>query len=377
MSTKRLLALSGSRNVVTTIIGGGKAPFKDRGLAQEAILEGPSAVAVDDEGNTYIAGFLANRVFKIDTRGRISAFAGTGERATSGDGGPAVDAALNGPSAIAVEEGRVFIAEQLSDRIRLVDRDGIISTFAGNGRGGLVVEGKREAVKDGVQATRAPLEQPAGLAVRDGELYFTEFAGNRVRKVNRDGTLDTVAGTGERASAGDGGPATAASLQGPTGIVVDGRGRVYVSEVFSARVRRIDERGRITTIAGLGKSGQPADGDRARGSRLRWPHGLALDEEGNLYVADFAANRVYVIGSDGIINTFAGTGKGGPLKAGRATSGPVENPLGLAIDSSGGLLITLFNQGALIRVDPKGGSSTSWGSRPGGRQPRRIRPRLT
>ncbi|HVF91757.1 MAG TPA: NHL repeat-containing protein, partial [Blastocatellia bacterium] len=354
MSTKKLLALSDSRNVITTIIGGGKAPFKDRGLAQEAILEGPSAVAVDEEDNIYIAGFLANRVFKIDTKGRISAFAGTGEKITSGDGGPAVDAGLNGPSAIAVDGGLVYIAEQLSDRIRVVDTNGVINTFAGNGRGGLVVDGKREPIKDGVHATKAPLEQPAGLAIRDGELYFTEFAGNRVRKVNKDGTLSTVAGTGERTSAGDGGPATEASLQGPTGILVDHRGRVYVSEVFSARIRRIDEKGRITTVAGLGKSGQPADGDRARGARLRWPHGLALDEEDNLYVADFAANRVYAIGRDGLINTIAGTGKGGPLKAGRATTGPIENPLGLAIDSSGGLLITLFNQGSLVRIDPKG-----------------------
>ncbi|HET9532192.1 MAG TPA: hypothetical protein VFQ92_17665, partial [Blastocatellia bacterium] len=338
-------------NEITTLAGGGSAPFKDRGPASEAILEGPSGVAVDDEGNIYIAAFLAKRVFKIDTDGILTVVAGTGEAASSGDGGPAARAPLNGPSAVAFAGGLLYIAEQLGDRIRVVDQSGRINTFAGTGRSPVVGNGHTEKIKDRVKAREAVIEQPAGLAVRDGEVYFTEFAGNRVRKVDRNGVVRFVAGTGQRASNGDGGPATKAALQGPTGLAFDRRGNLYVSEVFSARVRRIDTKGKITTIAGLGKPGEFEEGARARRASLRWPHGLAVDAEGNLFIADFSASRIYVIDSDKLIHTFAGIGDGGTVKTGLASDVPVENPLGLAFDAKGDLLVTLFNQGSVLRIN--------------------------
>jgi sugar lactone lactonase YvrE len=338
-------------NEITTLAGGGNAPFKDRGPASEAILEGPSGVAVDDEGNIYIAAFLAKRVFKITTDGILTVVAGTGEAASSGDGGPAARAPLNGPSAVAFAGGLLYIAEQLGDRIRVVDQSGRINTFAGTGRSPVVGNGQTEKIKDRVKAREAVIEQPAGLAVRDGEVYFTEFAGNRVRKVDRNGVVRFVAGTGQRASNGDGGPATKAALQGPTGLAFDRRGNLYVSEVFSARVRRIDTKGKITTIAGLGKPGQFEEGARSRRANLRWPHGLAVDAEGNLFIADFSASRIYVIDSDKLIHTFAGIGDGGTVKTGLASDVPVENPLGLAFDAKGDLLVTLFNQGSVLRIN--------------------------
>lgn len=354
MSTHpKRLALSDDVRKITTIIGGGKPPFKEGALAKDSLIEGPSDALVDARGNQYIAGFLANRVFKIDPHGVLTVVAGTGDRASSGDGGPATRASLNGPSALALDGEVLYIAEQLADRIRRIDEKGIITTYAGSGRALITKSGRREVIKEGIKAVDADLEQPAGLAVQDGELYFTEFAGNRVRRVNRDGTISHIAGTGERISNGDGGKATAAGLQGPTGIAIDSKGRIYVSEVFGHRVRRI-EKGIISNFAGGGKPGPVTDGKRARSVELRWPHGLAIDKEDNVYIAEFPSSKVFRVEKGGIIKTFAGTGEGGPAKAGTATAVPVEGPLGLALDRSGNLLVTLFNQGAVVRITPDG-----------------------
>ena len=354
MSKSRSLSFARSINQITTLVGGGKAPFKIQGPASEAILEGPSGVAVDDQMNVYVAAFLAKRVFKIDPNGTLTVAAGTGEAASSGDGGPAARAAVNGPSAVAIEDGMLYIAEQLGDRIRCVDKSGRMSTLAGTGKPLAPGENRSQMKVDGVKAKSATLEQPAGIAVRDGEVYFTEFAGNRVRKIDRDGILRVVAGTGERASKGDGGLATEASLQGPTGIVIDQKGNIYVAEVFSGRVRRIDKKGKITTIAGQATPGPFVDGQRARTANLRWPQGLAIDAKGNLYISDFAASNVYVVGADKLIHIFAGTGTGGTVKSGRAAGVPVENPTGITFDVEGNLLVSLFNQGAVLRISPEG-----------------------
>src|SRR5262249_9760786 len=143
---------------------------------------------------------------------------------TSGDNGPAERASIKGPSSIAVDGSVIYIGEQLGDRIRRIDAKGVITTFAGGG--------KNDDIRRGTPAIRATLSQPAGLAIHQGEVYFTEFAGNRVRKVDDKGKLVTVAGTGDRSSKGDGGPALKATVQGPAGIAVDLDGTIYFVEVF-------------------------------------------------------------------------------------------------------------------------------------------------
>ncbi|HEU4712559.1 MAG TPA: hypothetical protein VFS76_13385 [Pyrinomonadaceae bacterium] len=333
--------------VITTLAGGGRAPFSAAARnAAETIIEGASGIATDRNGNLYVAGFLAHRVFKIDKGGAVSLFAGTGEAATSGDGGPATDAAINGPSAVATDGDVVYIAEQLGDRIRRVDAQGIITTYGGGGKRGT-------PVSEGARAEGAALEQPAGLFVRKSELYFTEFAGNYVRRIDREGRLRRVAGTGQRSSTGDGGSALKATLQGPTGITGDARGRIYVSEVFSARVRAIDEKGKISTFSGLGKPGGRYEGVNARNANLRMPHGLAMDGRGNLYIGDFAGNRIYIVNRN-IIRTFAGTGQGELPLRGSRTSVSVESPLGLTVDSSGDLLVATYTPGSVLRINPRG-----------------------
>jgi sugar lactone lactonase YvrE len=329
---------------IRTIAGGGHPAFTANAVAREAVIEGASSVALDGKGNLYVTAFLANRVFKIDFGGKITLFAGNGERATSGDGGAATQAAINGPNSVAVDGEVVYIAEQLGDRIRRVDEKGTITTFAGNG--------KREPFEDGVSAREAGLSQPAGLALHNGELYFTEFAGNYVRKVTREGKVYTLAGTGQRASTGDGGPAKKASVKGPVGIVVDKDGVIYITEVFAAVIRKFKENGVITTVVGQAPSSRTVvDGAKARFVHPRWPHGLALDAKGDLYFSDFAGNHVYVVNPAGIIKTLAGTGSGGFSAEGKATSVSVESPLGIAVDNSGNLFVALYGEGAVLRID--------------------------
>lgn len=331
---------------ITTIVGGGRPTFVSATIAKakETIIEGASSVAVDAKGNLYVTAFLANRVFKIEPSGAVSVIAGTGERTTSGDGGPAVRASINGPNAVVVDGEIIYIAEQLGGRIRRIDEKGTITTFAGNG--------KHEPFKDGTPATEASLAQPAGLAVHDGEVYFTEFAGNYVRKVSREGKIYTLAGTGQRASTGDGGPATKASVKGPVGIAVDKSGVIYITEVFAAVIRRFKEGGSITNVVGNALSSRGViDGAQAQSVSPRWPHGVVLDGKDNLYFSDFAGNHIYVVDQRGIIRTVAGSGAGGFSATGKAVSVPIESPLGVALDSAGNLYMTLYSQGAVLRID--------------------------
>jgi sugar lactone lactonase YvrE len=292
----------------------------------------------------------------IDPTGAMTTIAGTGERATSGDDGPATQASINGPNAIAVDGDNIYIAEQLGDRIRVINRNGIITTFAG--------DGKREPIQEGTPAVASSLAQPAGLAIYNGEVYFTEFAGNYVRKVSRDGKVYTLAGTGQRRSDGDGGLPTKASLAGPVGIAVDRSGNIYVSEVFGAVVRRFKESGVITSVVGPAPpSASKIGGVPARSAHPRWPAGLAVDDRGTLYFADFAANRIYAV-DRGRIRNVAGTGAGGFAAEGKAVSSPVESPFGLALDSAGNLYTALYNRGSVLRMKPGGDISQVIGEAP-------------
>ncbi|MGE3467014.1 MAG: hypothetical protein AB7J13_08785 [Pyrinomonadaceae bacterium] len=317
------------------------------GTAREAIIEGPSSVTVDRGGNRFIASFLGHRVYKVDSKGLITLVAGTGKPDSSGDGGPSIKAAINGPSAVIVVRDDLYISEQLGDRIRRIDSAGVIHTIAGGGRSGNSA--------DGIPAFEAALSQPAGMAYFSGELYFTEFAGNKVRKVSKDGIIRTVAGTGQRASTGDGTAALRSAIQAPTGIAIDRTGNIYFSEIFSGRVRRIDKDGTISTVAGLGKPEDPIEGRPAKNVNLRGPHGLVFDHKGNLYVAEFAGNHVYRIDTRSIITTFAGAKAGRVLR--RTAPAMIENPVGLGIDAKGNLFAALFNQGKVVKINPLGAIS--------------------
>ena len=165
--------------------------------------------------------------------------------------------------------------------------------------------GSRGYSGDGGPAVKAQLDQPQGFAFDSaGNLYISDSANNRVRRVDGKGVITTVAGNGEHGYSGDGGPATNARLSDPYGLVFDARGNLYVAEPDEGVVRRIDKNGVITTVAGTGKPGLSGDGGPATKAKLNSPFGLALDAAGNLYIADNGNGRIRKVDRRGVITTF-------------------------------------------------------------------------
>ena len=284
------------------VYGGG---YKgDNGPATKAQLFCPAGIALDEDGDLYVADHGNNRIRKIDRTGLITTFAGSGATGVdaggfSGDGGPAHNARLQEPLGLALDgEGNLFVADRDNNAIRKITQDGVIVTVAGKGS-------TFGFSGDGGPATRATLSTPEGVAPgRDGNIYFSDSANGRIRKVDSNGVVTTIAGTGLFVAIPDGGPATKTSLIDPGGLAVDAKGNIYVSG--DHRVRRIDPAGTMTTIAGTGEGGYSGDGGPATKAELNTPAGLALDERGNLYIADGDNHRVRKVDTNGVITTFAG-----------------------------------------------------------------------
>ena len=320
-------AALGRAQVITTVAGGGGNGLGDNGLATSADLTQPSGVATDQSGNLYIADHQANRVRKVSSSGIITTVAGTGTAGFSGDGGAASAAALRDPYGVAVDNsGNLYISDRLNQRIRKVTPAGGITTFAGSGSSGFA--------GDGGAAASASFFNPAGLAVDNtGNLYIADNNNHRVRKVSAAGVISTVAGNGTPNFRGDGGPATSAGVPNPSAVALDGAGNLYITDSTN-RVRMVNSAGVISTIAGTGTSAFSGDG----GAQLSQPAGVAVDAAGNVYISDSFNNRVRRVNTAGAISTYAGGGNT-MGDGGAATSGRLNLPLGLALDSAGNLLI--------------------------------------
>ena len=289
------IADSGNRRIrrvdlagtISSFAGTGEPGFSgDGGPASAARLDFPTGVAVDGEGNVYIADSGNRRIRRVDLAGTISSFAGTGEPGFSGDGGPASAARLGNPWNVAVDgEGNVYIADSGNRRIRRVDLAGTISSFAGTGEPGFS--------GDGGPASAARLGNPWNVAVDgEGNVYIADSGNRRIRRVDLAGTISSFAGIGEPGFSGDGGPASAARLGYPEGIAVDGAGNVYIADSSNRRIRRVDLAGTISSFAGTGEPGFSGDGGPASAARLNFPTGIAVDGAGNVYIADRPDHRV-------------------------------------------------------------------------------------
>jgi sugar lactone lactonase YvrE len=298
----RIRKVDAATSIITTIAGDG---FKDlRGLgryngdgiaATSASLNFPSGVATDKNGNIFIADKNNARIRKVDTLGIITTVAGNGMLGgPPGDGNPATSAHI-GPIDVAVDSsGNIFIADMTFNRVRKVSSStGIITTVAGNGESG--------SSGDGGPALSAPLgfsdgvSGGGGLAIdSQGNIFIAEFKGNRVRMVNAaTGIITTVAGNGAQGSSGDGGPAIAASLYNPAAVFVDDFGNIFIADINSNRIRKVDaSSGTITAFAGRGSQGFSGDGGPAILASLAFPCSIAADAAGNLYFVDALNNRV-------------------------------------------------------------------------------------
>ena len=347
LPTTSQAAIIGSE-VIDTVAGDGTYGYGgDDGPATQAQLGNPSEVAVDAAGNVYIAEPQNHRVRKVDVNGVITTVAGNGTSGYSGDGGPATQAELKGPRTLAVDAagnlyigtGGFFFFSNGDNRVRKVDVNGIITTVAGNGNFG--------SNGDGGPATQGPLAFVGGLDVDAvGNLYIAELFGERIRKVDVNGIITTVAGNGSYGFNGDGGPAVQAELDIPTDVVVDAAGNLYIADTANNRVRKVDVNGIITTIAGNGTLGSGGDGGPATQAELYRPGSLDLDAAGNLYIGSggslFGSGdyRVRRVDVNGIITTIAGDGTDGfGGDGGPATQAQLASSSGVAIDPDGNLYI--------------------------------------
>lgn len=320
------------RGVITTIAGTGSAVSGggDGGPALLASFNRPTAVAVDGDGNLYIAEQNAHRVRKVDTAGTITTIAGTGVSGFSGDGGAATSAQLGSPRGLALDAaGNLYIADNTNRRIRKVDTSGIITTVAGSG----VTTGSCVFSGDGGPATGAVLCAPTRVALDlDGRLYISDSANQRIRRVALDGTITTIAGSGAIGSgnggfSGDGGPASAARLADPDGIGVDLDGNLFIVDSTNHRLRRVTSSGTISTVAGSGQNGHTGDGGTALASPLLGPTGVSVDAMGNVYFPEQLTHRVRRVAVDGTITTIAGTGTSGLTgDGGPAVVARLDNP---------------------------------------------------
>ena len=262
-------------------------------------LNHPTHVSFDPLGHLILSAWHNSKVMRMDlTTGWIEPICGTGDRAFGGDGGPAADAVLDLPAATAFDsQGRMYIADQANQRIRMVDQNGMIHTFAGNGTPGF---GGTKAPPP-TREFHFPVGQaawPTGKIVIDSHdnIYIPDSGNHRLRMIDAQGIIHTIAGTGVQGFAGDGGPALEAELNNPADVDVDKEGNVYVVDMFNHCIRKIDTNGIITTIAGQGQvHGFAGDGGLPTEALLDRPAGIAFDKDENLYIADQGNHRIRVV----------------------------------------------------------------------------------
>lgn len=281
--------LSGTVRYVVNGVGSTKRFAGDGGLALDALLNFPTAIAADAEGDLYIADTMNHRIRRVDARtGRITTIAGVGLPRFGGDGGPSVAAGLNEPAALVVQGARLYVADQSNNRIRMVDlRTGLITTVAGTGTA--TFNG------DGRPATEAALAGPSGLTIgTDGRLYIADTFNGRIRAVDpATGIIETVVGDGGEYRYQGEMEASSPSLSRPSGIAVDLEGNVFMTDSDNHLVRRWDRvAGRIDRVAGTGNANYGGDGKTPLEASLNYPFGIVMGQENHLFVADTFNHRI-------------------------------------------------------------------------------------
>ena len=340
----------------------GRAIVTEGGNATQALLRFPTGVSIDTSGNIFVADQNDNRVWKVDTSGKITTLAGNGVPYYGGDNGPAQNAALNAPGALAIDSANnIYICDTGNNLVRKVTPAGVISTVAG--------DGSPDYSGDGGPANRAGLAPVAVAVDKAGNLFISE--GVRIREVSAaTGNISTVAGTGTAGYSGDNGPAANARLSNVTGIAVDTSGNVYLADFLACVIRRIDNKGVITTIGGTGAAGYSGDGAPATSAQMI-PSALAIDPTGSgLYLTeplastvrriDFSSGRISVVAGSAGQYGFAGDGQTG-------LSATLWGPYGIALDSAKDLIVAdSLNQRVRKIAGTSGLISTVAGTNPAG-----------
>lgn len=357
-------ANDGSCYVLSTVcFSGDGAPA----TGENARFYGNFGVAVDAAGNLYIADTGNNRIRKVNTSGTLTTAVGNGTQSYAGDGGLATKAQFYTPAGIALDgAGNVYIADYDNNVIRKLDAVGKITTVAGIGPGpSTTFSGGYSG--DGGAATSAQLNRPSGVAAdAAGNLYIADTKNQVIRKVSASGTITTVVGTGTGGYFGDGGAAISAQLYYPAGVAVGAAGDLYIADTSNNRIRKVNAGGTITTVAGTGMDGFSGDGGAATSAQLSGPSSITLDVAGNLYIA--SGSRIRKVDTSGTITTVAGNGDTGYYgDGGPATSAALWAPRGLAADAAGNIFIALKESFVVRKVDVNGtittvaGNGRTWG----------------
>ncbi len=331
----------------TVVAGNGRdGAGGDGGPATAAQMSQPNGLAVDGSGNVYIADEGDHEVRKVSPGGMITKVAGTGEAGYTGDGGPGTAASLNWPSGVAADE---------MGNVYIADHGNFVVRRVDPAGVITTVAGTKwwTPWRDGAPATDAYIGGPNTVAVgRQGDLFIA--APGWIYKMDAAGTIRRFAGNGRQDSTGDGGPATSASLYNPFGLAVDDEGNVFVADVDNRTVRKIDTAGIITRVAGSGYGLGTPNSDLAVETELHIPRGVAVDGGGNVYVAD--VDEVRRVDPSGVISTVAGGGEDVPGDGGPATSAHIV-ATAVAVDVSGNLYLSDVGTHRIRRV-AGGGAAT-------------------
>ena len=342
--------------VISTVAGTGD-DFGSRlgGPGPNTPVSEPYGLAFDGAGTLYISEYGVDRVLKLDASLLLSPVAGTGQTGEAGDGGPALQAALNGPSGLTVDaSGTVYVVDQDGGRIRRI-ANGVITAVAGVGKYGFS--------GDGAAPLGAQLAAPYGIALDPaGRILVADKENQRIRRIDiPNSNIATI--SGGSSSVGDGGPALNSLLFGPSDIAFDTAGNLFVADDLNHRVRKISPAGIITTVAGNGTGGFSGDGGDARNAQLRNPQGVAVDSAGNLLIADTGNRRIRRVNASGNIQTVAGNGSRGSSGDGSAaTLATLSVPLGVTVDALGNFYIADFGSNRIRRVSVVGQISTVAGT---------------
>ncbi len=307
----------------------------DGGPAAVAILNNPSAVAVDPGGNLYIADTGNHRIRKVTAAGVIGTAAGTGAAADSGDGFAPTSTSIDGPEGLLLDPaGTLWIGEYFGNRVRKLSASGFFLTVAGNGTAGYNGDSR--------SAVSAEMTGPGQPAIDSaGNLYIPDSGNHRIRKVAPSGIMTTVAGTGAAGLSGDGGQAVSAQLNGPRGVAIDAAGNLFIADTGNNCIRKITPGGQITTVAGGGAVSLAA------------PRGVLAGFDQNLYIADTGNHRILALTPDGNLTTIAGTGTPGFFgDGGDALAAQFDNPVAITMDPYGAFYIADFDNNRIRRLTP-------------------------
>jgi len=349
-----MLLLVAAEATIAAVAGTGEKGFSgDGGPAVKAKLDQPFHVAFDSKGHLHFSDTFNHRIRRVDAKtGVISTVAGNGKKGHAGDGGLATQASLNEPYGICFDTSdNLHIVDRLNFCIRTVDaKSGTIRTLAG-------IPGQSGFGGDGGPAEKGQLREPNGICF-DGtdRLYIADVADQRVRFVNlTTRTIHTLAGTGKRLSAGDGGSLKDATFAGPRAVAMGPDKRLHVVEREGNSVRRIDLKSQsIERFAGTGKKGYAGDGGSAKDATFDGPKELDIDADGNVYVVDTENEAIRRIDAKtGIITTVAGKGRSktpGLGDGGPATAATLGRPHGVAVGPDGALYIGDTNAHRIRRV---------------------------